>query len=138
MALRSTHLADKSALARGAVREVAAVLEPLLLDGRIATCSLIDLELLYSARSGDDFRALLEERTGFHRVPILQADFDRAIEVMGTLALRGRHRVALPDLIIAAVAERGSLIVLHYDDDFERIAAVTGQVMEWVVPKGTV
>ena len=113
------------------------MLEPLLLDGRIATCSLIDLELLYSARSGDDFRALLEERTGFHRVPILQADFDRAIEVMGTLALRGRHR-ALPDLIIAAVAERGSLIVLHYDDDFERIAAVTGQVMEWVVPKGTV
>jgi predicted nucleic acid-binding protein len=69
---------------------------------------------------------------------ILQADFDRAIEVMGALALRGRHRVALPDLIIAAVAERGSLIVLHYDDDFERIAAVTGQVMEWVVPKGTV
>ncbi len=138
MALRPTHLADKSALARGSVPEVAAVLEPLLLDGRIATCSVVDLELLYSARSADDFRALLEERIGFHRVPIRQSDFDRAIEVMGHLAERGRHRIALPDLIIAAVAEGASLIVLHYDEDFERIASVTGQLVEWVIPKGTV
>lgn len=134
MALRPTHLADKSALARGRDPEAAAVLEPLLLDGRVATCSLIDLELLYSARGKRDFTELLDERAGFHRVPILQADFDRAIDVMSHLADRGRHRIALPDLVIAAVAERASLVVLHFDADYDRIAAVTKQPTQWVMP----
>ena len=138
MALRPTHLADKSALARATAPAVAAVLEPLLLDGRVATCSLVDLELLYSARSAEDFRALRDERAGFHRIPVLQADLDRAIEVMGVLAERGQHRLPIPDLIIAAVAERASLILLHYDADFVRIAAITGQAEQSVVPRGTV
>jgi hypothetical protein len=29
------------------------------------------------------------------------------------------------------------LSVLHYDADFDRIAAVTGQPHEWIVPKGS-
>ena len=29
------------------------------------------------------------------------------------------------------------MVLLHYDADFDRIAAVTGQAMEWVVPRGT-
>jgi hypothetical protein len=28
--------------------------------------------------------------------------------------------------------------VLHYDSDYDVIAAVTGQPMQWVVPRGTV
>jgi hypothetical protein len=28
--------------------------------------------------------------------------------------------------------------VLHYDDDYDRIAAVTGQPAQWVVPRGSV
>jgi predicted nucleic acid-binding protein len=48
---------------------------------------------------------------------------------------RGRK---VPDLLIAAAAESRSLIVLHYDADFDRIAAMTGQSCEWVVPAGSV
>ena len=44
----------------------------------------------------------------------------------------------IPDLIIAAAAEEAGIILLHYDADFDRIAAVTGQPMEWVVPRGSV
>lgn len=44
--------------------------------------------------------------------------------------------MSLPDLIIAAVAERNDLDVLHYDHNYENIAAVTGQRVEWVVPRG--
>lgn len=55
-----------------------------------------------------------------------QADFDRAVEVQGTLAERGRHRLSIPDLLVAAVAEPTGLKVLHCDADFERIADVTG------------
>lgn len=47
----------------------------------------------------------------------------------------GQHRGAgLPDLLIAALAERAGLPVVHYDADFDQIAAVTGQPMQWVVP----
>jgi hypothetical protein len=30
------------------------------------------------------------------------------------------------------------LVVLHYDADFDRISAVTGQRCEWVVPAGSI
>lgn len=72
------------------------------------------------------------------RVPVDDAVFDRAIEVQGWLARRGQHRLPIPDLVIAAAAEASGLDVLHYDGDFDRIAAVTGQPMEWVVPRGSV
>jgi predicted nucleic acid-binding protein len=67
-----------------------------------------------------------------------QADFDRAIEVLEELARRGLHRaVGIPDLLIAAVAERANLSVIHYDADYDHVAAVTGQPMQWVVPRGS-
>lgn len=44
----------------------------------------------------------------------------------------------IPDLVIAAAAESAGLSVLHYDADFERIAEITGQAHDWVVPRGSV
>lgn len=44
----------------------------------------------------------------------------------------------VPDLLIAAAAEARGLTVLHYDADFDRIAAITGQPCQWVVPAGSV
>jgi len=63
---------------------------------------------------------------------------DRALDVQGVLWRRGRVRVAgFPDLLIAAVAEREHVTLLHYDSDYDFIAEVTGQQMLWVVPRGT-
>jgi hypothetical protein len=45
--------------------------------------------------------------------------------------------VSIPDLLIAATAERFTLTVLHYDRGYERIAEITGQRTEWVIPAGT-
>lgn len=48
------------------------------------------------------------------------------------LAERSQHRaVPLPDLLIAACAEGAELTVLHYDADFERIAKLTEQAVQW-------
>ena len=44
----------------------------------------------------------------------------------------------IQDLMIAAAAEAHGLTVLHYDADFDRIAKVTRQPTEWVVPRGSV
>jgi predicted nucleic acid-binding protein len=46
--------------------------------------------------------------------------------------------VGFPDLLVAAVAERERVTVLHYDSDYVLIAGVTGQAVQWVVPQGTV
>ena len=56
---------------------------------------------------------------------------DRALELQSVLAERGQHRApSIPDLLIAATAELGGLVVLHVDKDFELIADITGQHVE--------
>jgi predicted nucleic acid-binding protein len=136
----ATFLADKSALTRQATRpEVRDVIEPLLLAGRIATCGIVDLELLYSAPTRKRYRELKSALDAMPRCSVNDKVIDRAIEVQGLLAERSQHRsVPLPDLIVAACAELGGLIVLHYDADYDRIAAVTGQQTQWVVARGAV
>jgi predicted nucleic acid-binding protein len=136
----ATYVADKSALVRlETSSEVGAVLDPLLLSGQVATCGVIDLELLYSARSPHAYAALAAYLRALPRVHLTEAVLDRALEVQGRLAKRSQHRgVPLPDLVIAACAESADLTVMHYDADYERIAEITGQPVQWVVPRGSV
>lgn len=136
----ATFLADKSALTRRETRpEVRDILEPLLVAGEIATCGIVDLELLYSARDRATYRALVEALRGMPRTSVDDSVIARALEVQAMLAERSQHRaVSLPDLLVAACAERADLAVLHYDADFERIAELTGQRAQWIVPRGSV
>ena len=132
------YLADKSALARMPNAAVRARLEPLLVDGMVATCGIIDLEIGFSARSAAVHRDIRRERRSLPRARIDDDVLDRALEVQGLLADQGQHRLPILDLVIAAAAESAGLTVLHYDADFERIADLTGQAHDWVVPRGTV
>ena len=137
--MSAAYLADKSALSRMSHPAVAAWLEPRILDGDVARCSVIDLELLFSARDRAGFLSIRVDReAGFPLVTTDHGDLERAVDVMGDLAKTGRHRAAsIPDLIIAATAERAGLTVVHYDRDFDIIASVTGQQMLWVQPAGS-
>jgi predicted nucleic acid-binding protein len=135
----ASFVADKSAYARLHRPAIFERLGPLIESGLVATCSMIDLEILYSCRSPDEYDAVLLERAGLERLDIEQADWDRAIDVQHRLARTSQHRAAaIPDLLIAASAERHRVTVLHYDGDFDHIAAITGQPMQWIVPSGTV
>lgn len=136
---RATHIADKSALARLRHASVSAVLTPLIEAGTLATCGVLELEVLYSARDGREFARIRDELQGYPRLPVEQADFDKAVEMMAALARRGQHRAAgLPDLLLAAVAERHGMTLLHYDADFDLIARLSSQPIQWVVPRGSV
>jgi len=104
----------------------------------LATCSIIDLEVLYSARSREDYETIVDELAGFEHIPIDETVMDRARYVQRSLASIGQHRLPMPDLIIAAAAEVGAATVLHYDRDFERISAITGQAHEWVIAPGSI
>jgi hypothetical protein len=49
----------------------------------------------------------------------------------------GDHRRVPPaDLLIAAAAELASVPIVHYDRDYERIAAITDQEHAWFVQDG--
>ena len=132
------YLGDKSALVRVHHDDVMHRVTALYLSGQIATCALIDLEFLYSARGPGDYEELLFDRMLLPRVSCGDAAVDRAMEVQRDLAARGQHRLPINDLVIAAAAEHAGLTLLHYDADFDLIAEVTDQPMEWVVPRGTV
>jgi predicted nucleic acid-binding protein len=74
----------------------------------------------------------------FESVEMTSEHVRRAKQVQRLLAAKHPRGRNVPDLLIAAAAELESLIVLHYDADFDRIAAVTGQRSEWVVPAGSI
>ena len=119
--------------------EVRSILEPLLLAGRIATCGIVDLEVLFSATSPTVYVELAAGLRAMPRVPVTEDVVERALEVQGMLAARSQHRaVPLPDLLVAACAERAQLVVLHYDADFDRIADITGQAVQWIVSRGAI
>ena len=79
------------------------------------------------------------ERAAWPFVAMDQAVLDRAVAVQDALAARREQRGAkIADLLIAAAAEAAGLVVLHYERDFDVIARVTRQPVEWIVPAGTV
>lgn len=137
--MRARYLVDKSALARMPLEPVRSRLAPIIEAGEAATCAIIDVEVLYSARNHQDHERIRQRRSlAYHSVPITEAVLQRAIEIQGELARSGRHRVPIPDLIIAAAAEASGLTLLHYDHDYDLIAEVTRQPAEWVVERGSV
>jgi len=138
VALKARYLADKSALARFPHPVVEARLRPLLEDGLIATCAIVDLEVLFSSRRLADYEAVLLERRSLDSAPITPEVLDLATDLQHELAKRGQHRLAIPDLIISAAARSAGLIVLHYDADFERVGGVGGAEHEWVAPRGSI
>ena len=113
-------------------------LAPLILDGQVATCAIVDLEILYSARSLREYERVRAERNHLTSLNMTAEVTARALDSQHRLARRGQHRVPIPDLLIAATAHEYGLTILHYDRDYDRIAAVTGQPTEWVVPRGSI
>ncbi len=105
------YLADTSALSRLDHREVDAERAPLIEAGQVATCGMIELEVLFSARNPDDYvRRRRQLRDGFEHLAMPDEVWQRAIEVQS---------------------------VLHYDHEYDLIASVTGQEVRWIVPRGT-
>jgi len=134
------YLIDTSAHARAAEPRVARVIGGLILDRGAATCITVDLEAGYSGRSYDDVREINRRRRDrYVNLPITESIADRARDIQLRMAARGHHRAAgIVDLLTAAIAEHHGAVILHYDADFEHIAAVTGQPHTWVVPRGSV
>jgi len=129
----SEYLVDKSALVRLSDSPDAAQWANRIGRGLVRITTVTRLEVGYSARSGPDLRAGLQQPP-LSTMPVeyqTPAIEDRAVEVLLLLADRGQHRApSIPDLIVAATAELAGLTVLHVDKDFELIAEITSQPLE--------
>lgn len=135
---RQLYLIDTSAHARTQHAIVRTVIAGLIADSAAATCVTVDLEAGYSGRDLADVRAIARRRKELYvALPVSEVIADRARDVQVRMAARGHHRAAgVIGLLTAAVAEHHGAVVLHYDADFEHIAATTGQPHKWVVPRG--
>ena len=126
-------LIDKSALVRLSISPDAEEWVARIKRGLVRITSVTRLEIGFSARSGGDLRdAAARPPLSLMPVEYLTPTIeDRAIEVQARLADQGRHRAAsIPDLLVAAAAERAGLTVLHLDKDYDLIAEITGQPVE--------
>ena len=128
-------LVDKSAYARMQSGQAANMKEwDARIERRLVHLSTVTrLELGVSARSGEAGRGAF----GLPPLSLMPIEYltpameDRAFEVQMLLADRGQHRApSIPDLLIAATAERAGLTVIAVDKDFDLIAEVTGQSVE--------
>jgi predicted nucleic acid-binding protein len=129
----SSWIIDKSALVRLTTSVDAEQWVERIGRGLVHITTLTLLEVGFSARSGPDLRHT-SSQPPLALMPVeylTPAMEHRAVEVQMLLADQGRHRApGIPDLLIAAVAERAGHTVLHLDKDFDLIAEITGQPTE--------
>ena len=131
---------DTSAWHHAANSEVARDWTRRLERDQLGICDQVRLEILWSARSAEDYEALAEELWALRDIATDASTFQRALEIQRRLAHVGglHHRsVKIADLVIAAAAEAAKATVLHYDADYDRIANITGQPVQWIVPRGS-
>jgi hypothetical protein len=135
-------LFDTSALILAARDEaVGRILAEAVAADEVALSEPILLEYLNGARNGAEHHRFERGLRAARLVRTSAEDWDRALEVHRELARSGpghQRSVRLPDLIIAAAAERHGLPIVHFDEDYDRIAAITSQATRWVAPRGSI
>jgi predicted nucleic acid-binding protein len=124
-----------AALPADRASEIADALEA----GRIAACLPFMLEAGYSARSANEHDQLLTELLSLPQYHLDETAERRALEAQAQLARVGHHRLPPVDLLIAALADRHELGILHYDHDYDLIAEKTGLRFDsvWLADRGT-
>lgn len=130
-------MADKSAWVRAGRR--AGQWTATLRRQRIVTCGIVELELLYSARTRQDVDALRQELSKLRHFPITRGTIDAALGAVVELShigSAGNHRVPPADAIIAACAGENGCAVLHYDRHYDRLAEVLAFESVWFAPAG--
>jgi predicted nucleic acid-binding protein len=96
-----------------------------LLDGDIATCDPIRMEVLAGARDAEHLNALRRLLARASSIGVQPVDYEEAAGLYRTCRRRGETVRKLIDCLIAATAIRAGLPVLHADTDFDVLARHT-------------
>jgi predicted nucleic acid-binding protein len=126
-------LVDVSAWIRYPVPQVGARLDELAASGLLVTCRLVELRLLSGPQDAEAYAMVAKlRRYAYPALDTSDVDVQRALEVQACLADTGQLSVPWPALLVAAVAERHQVTVLHAACCFDLIARATDQAVEWV------
>jgi predicted nucleic acid-binding protein len=93
-----------------------------LLGSQIATCDVIRMEVLAGARSEEHLRQLRQLLARATLLPTESIDYDAAASLYRACRSRGKTVRKLIDCLIAAIAVRERVSLLHIDTDFTAIA----------------
>jgi predicted nucleic acid-binding protein len=130
----TTWLIDKSAYTRISGSPDADLWIDRIERGLVRMSTVTRLEIGYSFRTAAQAR-LEVASPPLSLMPVeylTPAAEDRAVELQLLLADRGQHRApSVPDLLVAA-ADTAALTVLALDKDFDLIAQISGQPIEWL------
>jgi hypothetical protein len=96
-----------------------------LLATEIATCDVVRMEVLARARDEQHLQQLRRLLARASTLPTEPVDYDAAAALYRTCRQRGHTVRKLIDCLIAAVAVRGNVPVLHRDADFDILAQHT-------------
>lgn len=136
----ATFIADASAWNRAAHPRVAGRWTTALRNRQIATCPIVNLELLYSARDREELDDIAASLAQLRDVPLTRSVTNaaqRAYRELAAVRPRNQRSVRLPDLLIAACAQDSGIGVLHYDEDFDRLAEVLAFESRWIARRGS-
>ncbi len=108
--------------------------DTLAMTGVLATCAVVALEILYSARNANDHHRLktyLNQQCVW--LETTDATLTAAVDLQEAMLAAGMHRKPIPDLIIASVALDHNAVLVHHDRDFDDIASVASQLRtRWI------
>ncbi len=96
-----------------------------LLATEIAICDVVRMEVLAGARDEQHLQQLRRLLARASTLPTEPVDYDAAAALYRTCRQRGHTVRKLIDCLIAAVAVRGNVPVLHRDADFDILAQHT-------------
>jgi predicted nucleic acid-binding protein len=105
---------------------------------QVLVCAPIVLEAGFSARTGRDHSALMDQLAAFPECSEHPAG-DEVMLIQDRLWNGGLLRAAgAMDTLIAAYAIKNDATLLHYDRDFDHIASVMPDLShQWIVPRGS-
>jgi len=132
-------LADNSAISRARHPSVRQEVAAAFNARQIVTCSVVTLEIMYSARDHVELEDLDATQAMLRDIPMTESIHQAALTAIRELARRGagHHRVPVPDVLIAAAAQEAGVGVLHYDRHFDRLAEVLHFSSVWLAPAGS-
>ena len=96
-----------------------------LLDSEMASCDIVRMEVLAGARDEAHLQALQGLLARSTMLPLLATDYDDAAGLYRRCRRQGTTVRNLLDCLIAAVAIRAGVPVLHSDRDFDALARHT-------------
>jgi predicted nucleic acid-binding protein len=138
-----SHLLDTSVITRVShgkplVKEALKALKDSVGGANIARCTMTDLEYCFSAKNERQWDIRAKDLSVFGSVAVESFDVTMALDLQRELARVGLAKRKAPDLLIAAVAIRKDLTLVHYDADFDHIAKVSQLKHQWILAAGMV